>query len=236
MMSAQKLAGIAVHIFTALGAVCGLMALHSTAGHHWAQTFAWLGVAAIIDGLDGPIARKVEVEKTLPRFSGVRLDLVVDYLNYCIVPAFVLLESGRAGESWGIVAAIAITLGSLYHFADVESKTEDGFFVGFPGIWNVVVFYFFAFDVSDAITLIVTLLLVALTFIPLKWVHPFRVTSWRYATCLILLLWSLAAAYQVLAEFPGDPVSRWVLGICCLYLVSISMYRSAGRRRLDTEG
>lgn len=229
-MTPRKLAGIAVHIFTAMGAVCGLLALHFAANAQWSTVFMWLGLAAVIDGLDGPLARRANVENLLPRFSGVRLDLVVDYLNYCVVPAFVLMESVRAGEAGSNIAAIAIVLSSLYHFADVESKTKDGYFVGFPGIWNVVILYFFVLDTSPVITLVVTFVLVALTFVPLTWVHPFRVSRWRYFTCFTLLMWSMAAVYEVLADFPGTPISKLVLVLCGLYLVLISLVRSLGWR------
>jgi len=231
----RKFAGSAVHIFTATGAVCGLFALHFAANHNWSAVFAWLGAAAVIDGLDGPVARHLDVEKLLPRFSGARLDLVVDYLNYCVVPAFILMESGQAGEPGSVIAAIVIVLSSLFHFADIESKTKDGYFVGFPAIWNVVILYFLVFDLSPAITLVVTFVLAVLTFIPLKWVHPFRVSKWRYVTCTILLMWSLAAAYEVLANFPGENISKLVLGFSSLYLVLFSMSRSIGSQTTDAE-
>ena len=107
------------------------------------HSFLWLGVAAFIDVIDGPLARKVKVEQLLPRFSGARLDLVVDYLNFCVVPAFIIMESKLAGEGYGLFSGAVILLSSLFHFADIYSKTEDGFFVGFPTLWNVVCLYFF---------------------------------------------------------------------------------------------
>lgn len=234
-MPIGKLAGFAVHIFTATGAVCGLMALHFAAVQQWAPAFAWLGAAAIIDGADGPIARRIGVEKTLPRFSGLQLDLVVDYLTYCVVPAFILSQSGRAGDPWSLVLACAMVLSALFHFADTQSKTPDGYFVGFPGIWNVVVFYFFIFDTSPEVTLGTVLILVVLTFVPLKWVHPLRGVSYRYVTYAVMALWAFAAAYEVLEDFPGEILSRSVLGFCGGYLIAISLYRSLGAGRSDAD-
>ena len=101
------------------------------------------GLALFIDGIDGWLARWSTVAKVLPRFSGERLDLIVDYLNYVVVPAFVIIESGRLGSGAGELGAGLMILSSLYHFADQSSKTSDGFFIGFPALCNVVIFYFF---------------------------------------------------------------------------------------------
>ena len=77
----MKLAGICVHIFTGLGAVCALLAVEAIFAGNWTGVFIWLGVAFLIDGIDGPIARAVDVQGNLPRFSGERIDLVIDYLT-----------------------------------------------------------------------------------------------------------------------------------------------------------
>lgn len=230
-MTMKTIAGAAVHAFTASGAVCGMLALHHAASQEWAAAFIWLGVAAIVDGLDGPLARSLDVARVLPRFSGVRLDLVVDYLNYCVVPAFILMRSGLAGDAGGIVVATAVVLSSLFHFADNESKTDDGFFVGFPAIWNVVVLYFFVFDCSPTVTVSTTLFLAAATFVPLKWVHPVRVVRWRPITIAVTLSWLAAAAYEVLEKFPGILPTRAVLAAAAVYLLLVGLDRSIGSSR-----
>jgi phosphatidylcholine synthase len=225
-MLARSIAGFAVHVLTASGAVCGLIALHHAALHDWMQTFLWLGAAAIIDAVDGPIARKVQVELILPRFSGARLDLVVDYLNYCVVPAFIVMESGRAGADFGLLAGAVILLSSLFHFADSESKTKDGFFNGFPTLWNVVCLYFFVFDLGHVVTLPVILALAALTFIPMKWVHPVRVHRWRGLTLAITLIWAAAALHEVIHDFPGTLPAQAIFVVTAVYFLAIGVSRT----------
>ncbi len=83
-----------VHIFTALGGAIALIAMLEAVREHWAAMFAWLGVALIIDGLDGPLARRFKVEETLPNWSGDTLDLVIDFLTYVFVPAYAITASG----------------------------------------------------------------------------------------------------------------------------------------------
>jgi phosphatidylcholine synthase len=98
--------------------------------------FIWLGVALIVDTVDGPLARRVGVVKVLPRFSGERLDLIVDFLTYVAVPAFAFSQSDLLQEAFRLPAGIAVILSSLFHMAHQESKTKDGYFVGFPAIWS----------------------------------------------------------------------------------------------------
>src|SRR5262245_60019917 len=111
-----------VHFFTALGAVCALLAARAAIAGAWEAVFGWLGLARVIDGVDGALARQVQVERRLPRFSGERLDLVVDYTTYVFVPALALLQAGFLTGLWGVVLASLILLSSLFHFCDTESK------------------------------------------------------------------------------------------------------------------
>jgi len=170
----------------------------------------------------------------LPRFSGATLDLVVDYLTYCVVPAFILMQSGRMGETFAPVAGAIILLSSLFHFADQESKTDDGFFVGFPAIWNVVCLYVFVFNAEANVVLPVIVVLASATLIPIKWVHPVRSKWWRVPTLMIVFLWSLAALYEVALNFPGTPAVRMIFAITAIYLIGVGAVRTFHSRRADT--
>src|SRR3984885_11483991 len=136
-------AAFAVHVFTACGAACALLALIAAGRADWPQMFVWLGVALFIDGVDGTFARRLRVADLLPRWSGEVLDLVVDILNYVFVPAFAVAVSGLLPRALAIPLGILIVVtGSLY-FADRLMKTSDYYFRGFPALWNVAVFYLF---------------------------------------------------------------------------------------------
>ena len=121
-----------VHAFTALGAVCALLAVRAVIAGAWETVFVWLGIALIIDGIDGTFARLAKVSEHLPRFSGERLDLVVDYLTYVFVPALALVQAGYLPGALGLLLAALILLSSLFHFADTQSKSDDNCFVAFP--------------------------------------------------------------------------------------------------------
>ena len=127
-----RLGAASVHVLTASGAVLALLALRAVHHGDWQMMFVWLGAALIVDAVDGPLARRLSVKTMLSRFSGERLDLIVDYLTYVAVPAYALTEATLLPEIARLPAASAILLSSLFHVADLNSKTEEGYFVGFP--------------------------------------------------------------------------------------------------------
>lgn len=201
----MRWAAALVHVFTALGAVCALLATVAIAEHDWRGVFFWLGVAFFVDGIDGTFARMANVSENLPRFSGERLDLVIDYVTYVFVPALALLAGGFLVGTSGVVLAALILLSSLFHFTDMDSKADDLSFVGFPAIWNIVAFYLFAFSVSPSATAWIVLACVVLTFVPMKWVHPLRVVKLMPLTIAATLAWSLAGAAVLYTGFDASP-------------------------------
>lgn len=226
----MKAVAVCIHLLTATGVLAGFLALLASSERLWALAFVWLAVAAIIDGVDGPLARRFAVKKHLPRFSGERLDLVIDYFTYVIIPALMIYGSGRMPGGLELPAAGIVLMTSLFHFSDEKSKTDDGFFVGFPAIWNVVAFYLFVFPVPPVLGFAAIVFLGALTFVPLKWVHPIRVQRWRPLTIMMLGLWSVASAAAVWQGFPAAPTVQIVIGICSIYLLAVGLTRSFGQQ------
>ena len=218
-----------VHIFTASGAVCGLMATMAVFAGAWEAVFGWLGLALVIDGIDGTFARMAKVEQRLPRFSGDRLDLVIDYVTYVFVPTLALLQAGFLPGYIGLMSAGLILVSSLFHFSDTQSKADDYSFVGFPAIWNAVAFYIFAFGLARWPTVAVVLACVGLTFVPLKWAHPLRTPALRLLTALAIALWAVAAASTLLTGFPAGSWERAVLLLTGLYGVALALL--SGRAR-----
>ena len=220
-----RLAAAGVHLFTALGAVCGLFAALAVFDAAWERMFGWLGLALIIDGIDGTFARLAHVEERLPRFSGERLDLVVDYVTYVFVPAVALVRAGFLGGEAAPILAAAILLSSLYHFADLASKGDDYSFIGFPAVWNLVAFYLFAFAAPQWLAIAVVAACVVLTFVPTHWVHPLRVLRLRAVTLAITVAWAVAAIAAVASGFPAGGWVKAVLGIAAAYVIALTLRR-----------
>jgi phosphatidylcholine synthase len=221
----------AVHAFTALGGALGLLALISASGGHWQGTFAWLGAALIVDGADGPLARRFQVAKTLPRFSGEDLDKVIDYLTYVTVPAFVVARSPLVPESLRLASSVMIMMVSLYHFADKHSKTADGYFVGFPALWNIAVFYGFVLGLPPPLCAALLALCAILTFVPLRWVHPLRAGRLRPLTLAVVLGWSAASLAAVVEGFPGSALVRVIFILTAAYIVALGFTARTGDTR-----
>jgi phosphatidylcholine synthase len=218
-----SLAAAGVHVFTALGAVCGLLAALAAFDGAWQRMFAWLGFALLIDGIDGSFARLARADERLPRFSGERLDLVIDYVTYVFVPALALVHAGFLNGTLGLVFAALILLSSLFHFADLASKGEDYSFVGFPAVWNVVAFYIFVLATPPWVTYLIVSSGVVLTFAPMRWVHPLRVARLRLATLMVTLIWAVAAIMAVWQGFPPSPWVQVVLVAVAAYLVGLTL-------------
>lgn len=222
-MSPVPVTAILVHLFTASGAVCALLATTALLEGAYERMFVWLGIAFVVDAVDGTLARMVRVEERLPRFSGERLDLVIDYVTYVFIPAVALLKGGYLAGGTGIALAALILLSSLFHFSDTESKADDNSFIGFPAVWNLVAFYVFAFDLPGAATAVVVVAGVAMTFVPWRWVHPLRVAALRPLTLAFTALWSAAAIWCVMAGFPAPVGLKAVLLVVALYAVGLSL-------------
>lgn len=222
----RRTLAFAVHLFTASGAVCGLLALMAAVEGHWAIMFAWLGLALFVDGIDGTMARRAHVGEVLPRWSGETLDLVVDYLTYVLVPAFAVASGGLMPFWLAIPASAAILLTSALYFADTSMKTEDLYFQGFPAVWNLVVFYFFLLPLNAWVVAAVIAALSAATFLPIKFVHPFRVVRLRLLTIALLALWAVLAVVAVLNELRPAPWVTVGLIVCAVYFLLFGLIPS----------
>ncbi len=208
-----------VHFFTATGAVFAMLALLAAADENWAMMFLWLVVAFFVDGIDGPLARKYDVKTNAPRFDGVLLDLIIDYLTYVFIPAFALFKSGLLPGWAGWIAMIAITFTSAIYFCDSNMKTKDNSFLGFPGCWNMLVIVLFALSPNYWIILgLVTFLAVAM-FLPIKFIHPVRTKRWRTLSLPIALAWTFFAGWAAWVEFHPESWAHWGLALTSIYLL-----------------
>src|SRR5438034_9960126 len=187
----------AVHVFTAAGAALALAALVYAVRGQWAAMFLCLGIALIVDGVDGTIARWLKVAEVLPRWSGDVLDLVVDFVTYVFVPAFAISAGGLLPDLLAIPAAIVIVMTSALYFADRQMKTKDNYFRGFPTLWNIVAFYLFVLKLPPWVAAATVAMLAILTFAPFKFVHPVRVVRLRAVNIAALLLWSACALFAL---------------------------------------
>jgi phosphatidylcholine synthase len=221
-----RAAAFCVHVFTALGAGLALLALLEAVREHWAAMFAWLGAALVVDALDGPMARRLDVVRLQPNWSGEVLDLVVDFVTYVFVPAYAITASGLllplAAPLLG--AGIAVT-GALY-FADRRMKAADNHFRGFPGLWNVAAFYLFLLHPAPVTASLAVLVLIVLTFVPFHVVHPIRVIRLRWLTLSLMAVWAVLAVVVLARDFDaGAPITAALCAIAAYVVASDAAIR-----------
>jgi phosphatidylcholine synthase len=208
-----------VHVFTAMGAGIALLALLEAVREHWAAMFAWLGLALVIDGLDGPIARRLNVEAAQPDWSGEVLDLVVDFVTYVFVPAYAIIASGLLLPTAAPLLGVGIVVSGALYFADRRMKTADNHFRGFPALWNAAAFYLFLLHPSPAVSTLGIAALIALTFVPINVLHPVRVKRLRGLNLSLIAVWAVLAIMTVVQDFNvAMPVTALLCAIA-LYVI-----------------
>jgi phosphatidylcholine synthase len=210
----MRAAAFSVHIFTAMGAGVALIAMLEAVREHWAAMFAWLGAALVIDALDGPMARRFDVVRVQPNWSGEVLDLVVDFVTYVFVPAYAITASGLLLPVAAPVLGAGIVVSSALYFADRRMKTEDNHFRGFPALWNAAAFYLFLLHLPPALASLAVAALIVLTFVPFNVVHPVRVARLRGLTLSLLGIWAVLGIIVLANNFDvGAPIT---VGLCAI--------------------
>jgi phosphatidylcholine synthase len=213
----------AVHVLTAAGAALALAGLLAAVQGAWEAMFLSLGIALVVDGIDGTIARGLKVAELLPRWSGDVLDLVVDFVTYVFVPAYAIAAGGLLPPGLGAPAGIVIVMTGAIYFADRRMKTDDNYFRGFPTLWNVVAFYLFVLEPAPWLAAGLVGLLAILTFVPFKFLHPFRVARLRMVSMAAVVLWAILAAYALTRSLAPGP---WVAGglvLLAVYFLAVGL-------------
>lgn len=213
-----------VHLFTASGAVCCLLALEAVHGERWQAALIWLVVAVAIDAVDGTLARLVQVKRVLPQFDGTLLDNLVDYLSYVFIPALILHRADLLPPDLSLILAAGICLASAYQFCQDDAKTPDHFFKGFPSYWNIAALYLLALQLSPQINAAIIGTLIALVFVPVKYIYVSRTQPFKFITWPLTIIWSIVICL-ILGQLP-DPAPELVWGSLgyLAYYVGMSVY------------
>ena len=228
MAGFEHVRAFAVHIFTACGAALALLALIFATGGHWAAMFFCLGIALVVDGVDGPLAREFKVAEILPRWSGETLDLIVDFTTYVFVPAYAIAASGLLPNALAIPSGILVVITGALYFADRQMKTPDNYFRGFPGLWNLGAFYLYLLEPPPWLAAAMIAALAMLTFAPLKFLHPLRVKRLRVLNIALLAGWAVLAFLAVMHNLAPGPYVTWPLVAIAIYFFVVGLLRSPG--------
>lgn len=228
----RRCTGWSIHAFTASGACMGLLSLLAIYNHNLLLALWLMSAAIVIDAVDGMFARMVKIKEAAPEIDGALLDNIVDFFNYTMVPCFFLLVTNLLPEDWRIFCVMVITFSSAYQFTQVDAKTDDHFFKGFPSYWNIAVFYLFFWQMSDTTNMIILLSLAILSFVPIKYIYPSRLDYLtenkllRLSMVLITVLWGIATT-GLLWLYPKS--NHFLVAISVSYILvylAFSLYRT----------
>jgi phosphatidylcholine synthase len=176
------------------------------------------------------MARRLDVVRLQPNWSGEVLDLVVDFVTYVFVPAYAITAGGLLLPLAAPVLGIGVTVSGALYFADRRMKSADNHFRGFPGLWNIAAFYLFLLHWPPALSSLLVLILIVATFLPFHVIHPVRVVRLRWLTMILMAAWGLLALYALIKDFNVEAPVTAALCLIAVYVVAsdgaIRMLRS----------
>jgi phosphatidylcholine synthase len=221
------------HLYTGLGAPIALLATLAVMAGDYRATFLWLGLQIFIDATDGVLARALRVKERLPQFDGARLDDIIDYLCYTVVPVLLLLHAQLLPERWGVGVGAVVLLASAYGFSQTAAKvkTVDYFFTGFPSYWNLVALYVFLFRLAPAVNAAILLIFAVLVFVPLRYVYPSRTETLSRFTLGFGALWGVITLWTVWRLPAVDVRLTWASLTFPIYYFILSAYLDFRSRR-----
>ncbi|HHS95828.1 MAG TPA: phosphatidylcholine/phosphatidylserine synthase [Phaeodactylibacter sp.] len=200
-----------VHLFTASGLVSGFMAILAINEKDWQEAMLWLLLCLLIDGIDGSFARLFKVKEVLPNVDGKTIDYVIDFATYAIIPAYFFYMAEIVPEAWQLPCVMIILMVSVLYYGKEGMVSADNFFVGFPVMWNMVVFYqIFILPQIEMLQVAWVHVFAILHFVPIKFAYPSQNTRFFKMTLLVTVLFFLMILSAVYF-YPLVPL--WVKGL-----------------------
>lgn len=212
----RTLAAYGVHLFTATGAVWGMLAILAIFDGDYRMMIVWMIVAMLVDGFDGLLARWADVKQYASGVDGALLDNIIDYLNYVLVPAIFIVKTDFLPAPVKLFTACLILLTSAYQFTQTDAKTDDHHFKGFPSYWNVAALYMLLMGLPGWVNFGFLMLFNVLVFVPIKYIYPSRNSYLRQITLVLTYLYGAIGIWGLL-QYPNHP--QWFLWVSFVYVI-----------------
>ena len=223
----QKAFAWGVHLFTASGLIAGFMAILAINEKDWRTAMIWLVVSLVIDGIDGTFARMAKVKEVLPHIDGKTIDYVIDFATYAIIPAYFFHQAALVPEDWQLACTFIILLVSALYYGKTGMVSEDMYFIGFPVMWNMVVFYMvFVFHFSPLVNAGFIIAFAILHFVPIKFVYPSQAKKFKGLTVGVTIVFILSLLL-ILYYFPVEvSYLKWAAILCMIYYAGMAIYNT----------
>lgn len=228
----RVVAAWAVHLFTLTGAAWAALAVLALHAGDIKLMWLWLGIANVVDAIDGTFARAANVRKYAPGFDGAILDNIVDYLTWTFIPAVFMYKYIDFGShTMALIAMIFVVTSSCFCYCNVGLKTEDNYFMGFPAAWNVVALIMWLLNTGAGVNMALTLILGVLTLAPIAFVHPFRVRWMMPLNIAAVALWLGLSAYLVVIAPQMPTIASVIWWSSGVWLMGVSTVRTLAHMR-----
>lgn len=221
----QKALAWSVHLFSASGLLAGFMAIIALTERDWRAAMGWLLLCLFIDGIDGTLARKFNVKEVLPKIDGSNIDYVVDFATYALIPVYFFYSAALVDPVLSLPLAFVILIVSAVYYGKKGMVSDDYYFIGFPVMWNIVVFYLvFIFPLPAWANAAVIIICAILHFVPIKFAYPSRATRLKTLTisfaALLMVIMPLAVWF-----YPAVPVwLKFLASLNLLYFGALSIF------------
>lgn len=200
----MKIRAYGVHAFTALGAALGLWSIILIFDGFFQEAIWVLCAAALVDSVDGALARAVDIHSNAPRYDGALMDNIIDFITWTVAPLAWLYALMQFPAWVLLICAFA----SIFGFTNVEAKTEDNFFTGFPSFWNIVVLYIYLLDISIPIASAILIGFAITIFLPVKFIYPSKTDHFKVS---ILTLGALYVLQLLAMIILFDQTPLWLV-------------------------
>jgi phosphatidylcholine synthase len=221
----QKTCAWGVHVFTASGLLSAFMAIVSIDQGNWRSCYLWLFLCFVIDSLDGALARKFKVTEILPHMDGKTIDFVIDFATYAIIPAYFFYKADMASSAWMMPLLAIMLMSSALYYGKNGMVEDEQYFIGFPVLWNVVVFFqFFVINNNLTINVISVIIIGILHFIPLRYAYPSRSRKFFWSHLIVSVI-ALLATLTVLVNYPvANPILQSLCVAGAIYFMAFAVY------------
>ena len=223
----EKTLAWSVHFLTASGVMAAFMSIVTISQGEFREAMLWLFLAFVIDGIDGSFARRWRVKEVLPLFSGQNMDYVIDFATYAIIPAYFVYEAQLVPSSLNLLTVAAILYTSVFYYGKLGMVSDDLHFIGFPVLWNFVIFYlFFVWDLGEIANFIAIIFLCILHFVPIKFLYPSR-TEAHFKLTLSMTSLALISSIALLYIYPeNNKIFSIIASLVVAYFSVMTIYKT----------
>jgi len=223
----------AVHGLTASGVIVGFIGLNAVIDGDARAAILWLIAALLLDGIDGPIARKLDVRNRIPTLNGNSLDLIIDYFTCTIIPvAFLCKFDVLPAKTVGPLGCAILFVSALW-MSRSDQETEDGWFNGFPAEWNMIIPTLFLLHPNPWVTFGVCIVFCVLTLSRVQFPHPVSVREHRVISLTFMAAWLGSMIWLAVAQH-DVAAARIILIIAPLWTVVQVIMRRMERLPVPT--